>query len=673
MFFPPIELASRAHVRTIEQYRSMYHRSIHERDQFWTEIAGELYFENLDSSASTHNFDPSRGPVHVKWFEGARTNMAYNCLEKQIENGMGDKRALIFEANDEINCTEFTFRELLVEVETFAKFLIAHGVQKGDRVVMYLPMIPALPIAMLACSRIGAVHSVVFAGYSAKSLAQRVHDCKAKMVITASASRRAEKIIPLKKIVDEAMEICKSDGFCVNKVVVKHNADIEIEGVPHVEDVPFHSDRDLWWNESVAEFRTDGKPAPIEFLDSCDTAFILYTSGSTGKPKGVVHSVGGYQTYVYATSKFVFDLHAGEDVLFCTADLGWITGHSYGLYGPLLNGCATVLFEGVPTYPDAGVWWQTVDKYDVTVFYTSPTALRTLQGYGEDPVKRSSRASLRILGTVGAPISSETWLWYHSVVGDDKLPICDTWWQTETGGHIITPLPGATPLKASSATFPFFGIVPVLLDPKDGTEIQGEGEGCLCIKEPWPGMFLDVHGAHERYENSYFKVYEGGYYFSGDGARRDSDGYLFITGRLDDVMNVSGHRIGTAEVESALVQHSSCIEAAVVSIAHEVKGESIVAYVILDPSRSIEKRSSLEIHQRELITNVRMEIGPFAAPERVVIVKDLPKTRSGKIMRRILKKIAAGDVDDFGDVSALADPGVVDEIIKAERHARGTR
>ena len=684
IFRPPSELAATAHVRTMEQYRSMYHRSVKQPETFWSEIAGELKWdpEDLDvlDTKLAYNFDPKQGDVFVRWFEGAKTNMAYNCLELQIERGLGDSPALIFEANDELDSTTFTFKELLVEVSTVSKFLVAQGVRKGDRVVMYLPMIPALPIACLACARIGAVHSVVFAGYSAKSLAQRIMDCQAKLVITASASRRGEKIIPLKKIVDDALEICAAvpGGSVVERVLVKHNADLDvaIDGVLHRKDshVPFNANRDMWWNESLADYRMDGKPAPIEYLDSLDTAFILYTSGSTGRPKGIVHSVGGYQTYTYATSKFVFDLKPGQDVVFCTADIGWITGHSYSLYGPLLNGCSTILFEGHPTYPDPSVWWRICDKHKVTVFYTSPTALRTLQGYGEDPVRRTSRASLRILGTVGEPISTETWLWYREVVGDDTLPIVDTWWQTETGGHVITPLPGATPLKPASAGFPFFGVVPALLDPKDGTEIQGEGEGCLCFKgPPWPGIFNDVHGAHERYESSYFKIFEGGYYASGDGARRDADGYYYITGRLDDVMNVSGHRIGTAEVESALVQHPSCIEAAVVSIGHEIKGETIVAFVILDPSRKNEQSTPAESAERELISNVRMEIGPFAAPERVIVVNDLPKTRSGKIMRRVLRKIATGNVDDFGDLSALADATVLESVIRAELQTRSAR
>lgn len=646
---------------------------------FWSEIAGELRwetaFDGVDKPEEVleWNFDPSKGEVYVKWFAGGKTNMSFNCLDLQIERGLGDSPALIFEANDAVNSRIFTFNELREEVSTFSKFLVAQGIGKGDRVIMYLPMIPMMPIAMLACARIGAVHSIVFAGYSAKSLAQRVVDCQAKMIITASASRRGKKIIPLKKIVDEALEICmQNDGFSPDRVVVKGNADTRIDDTPflNIDDVPFNPQRDLWWDDDISQYRMDEKPDPMEFIDSLDPAFILYTSGSTGKPKGVVHALGGYLVYAYATSKFVFDLHPGEDIVFCTADLGWITGHSYTLYGPLLNGCATVLFEGTPTYPNAEIWWNIVDKHRVTIFYTSPTALRTLQGFGDAPVHKSSRATLRILGTVGEPIAKETWLWYHEIIGDKKLPIVDTWWQTETGGHIITPLPGATPLKPSSATFPFFGVEPVLLDPVDGHEIDGEGEGSLCIKRPWPGIFMDVHGAHERYEKSYFKVFEGGYYASGDGARRDADGYLYVTGRLDDVMNVSGHRIGTAEVESALVQHPICIEAAVVSIGHEIKGETIVAFVILDPLR---KKEATQYPEQELVFKVRAEIGPFAAPERVIVVKNLPKTRSGKIMRRILKKIAAGNIEDLGDVSALADPGSIEHCIQAEQRARGTR
>jgi len=668
VYEPSIDAQKRAYVSSMTQYSTMYARSIADKATFWTEIASELYWREplRAEDALDFNMDPARGDVFARWWATKHTNLAYNCLDVQIERGFGDAPALIFEANDEGNSTTFTYRELLDEVKTVAKFFVANGISKGDRIVLYLPMIPALPIAMLACARIGAVHSVVFAGYSAAALAQRIVDCQAKMLICASASRRGNKVISLKAIADEALELCeKKAGFRVEKVMVKHNADMDVSAdVPFIDadSIPFNPERDFWWNESIAFYRnTSIADAPVAWLESNETAFILYTSGSTGKPKGVVHSVGGYMTYVYATSKFVFDLRPTEDTMFCTADLGWVTGHSYGLYGVLLCGAATLLFEGTPTYPDPGVWWRLVDKHDISVFYTSPTALRALQAFGDDYVKASSRASLRILGSVGEPISPDTWRWFHKVVGENRIPVCDTWWQTETSGHVITPLPGATPLKAGAATFPFFGIEPAILNAQ-GQEIEGEGEGYLCFKSPWPGLFRDVHAAHERYENSYFKVFPGGYYFSGDGARRDADGYIFITGRMDDVLNVSGHRIGTAELESALVLHPACVEAACVGIEHKIKGEAIVAFAILDK----QERQS-EVTEWHLINNVRKEIGPFAAPERVFIVDALPKTRSGKIMRRVLRKIAAGKTspEDFGDVSTLADPTVVEKLVAA--------
>jgi acetyl-CoA synthetase len=655
--WPSEKVSKRSRVGYFGQYKSMHHRSVQRPDAFWNEMASELFWlDDVEESESSWSFDEA-APKN-EWFKGIRTNVCYNCLDRNMEAGLEHRTALIFEANDPKHSQKYTYAELLFEVDALAKTMLAYGVQPGDRVVIYAPMIPVLPISMLACARIGAVHSVVFAGFSAASLAQRIKDCQPKLVITASASRRGTKLIPLKKIVDEALSLCDGDGVRVDKVIVQHNTDIKME-VVNMED-----ERDVWYYVATKDFRYDKKSAPIHWSDGTDPLFILYTSGSTGKPKGIVHSVGGYMTYVYTTSKFVFELQKGE-TMFCTADLGWITGHSYLLYGPLLNGASTVLFEGMPTFPDPGIWWRLVDKYKVSVFYTSPTALRTLRAFGENPVKASSRHSLKILGSVGEPIDIETWNWYRATVGDDSLPVLDTWWQTETGGHVITPLPGATPLKAGSATFPFFGIVPAIIDPSDGSVIEGEGEGCLCFSTGWPGLMQGVYRDEERYR-SFFSTFKG-YYFSGDGARRDSDGFLFITGRLDDVMNVSGHRIGTAEVESALALHERCLEAAVVGIDHEVKGQSIVAFCVLDKTA---RRFSKDDNAKELVTNVRKEIGPFAAPSRIIVVESLPKTRSGKIMRRILRKIAAGKTEDFGDTSTLADPSVIRDIIRAATSTR---
>jgi len=654
--WPSEDVSKRSRVGYFGQYKSMHHRSVQRPHAFWNEMASELFWlDDVEESESRWSFDAEE-PKN-EWFKGIRTNVCYNCLDRNMENGYEHHTALIFEANDPKNCQTYTYAELLFEVDTLAKTMLAYGIQPGDRVVIYAPMIPILPISMLACARIGAVHSVVFAGFSAASLAQRIKDCQPKLVITASASQRGTKLIPLKKIVDEALSLCDGDGVRVKKVIVQHNTDIKMESVNMEEE------RDVWYYVATKDFRFDKRTALIHWSDGTDPLFILYTSGSTGKPKGIVHSVGGYMTYVYTTSKFVFELKPGE-TMFCTADLGWVTGHSYLLYGPLLNGASTVLFEGMPTFPDPGIWWRLVDKYKVSVFYTSPTALRTLRAFGENPVKESLRHSLKILGSVGEPIDIETWNWYRTTVGDDSLPVLDTWWQTETGGVVISPL-SATPLKAGSATFPFFGIVPAIIDPSDGSVIEGEGEGCLCFSTGWPGLMQGVYRNEERYR-SFFSTFKG-YYFSGDGARRDSDGFLFITGRLDDVMNVSGHRIGTAEVESALALHERCLEAAVVGIDHEVKGQSIVAFCVLDKKA---RRFSKDDNAKELVTNVRKEIGPFAAPSRIIMVESLPKTRSGKIMRRILRKIAAGKTEDFGDTSTLADPFVIPEIIRAATSTR---
>jgi acetyl-CoA synthetase len=522
------------------------------------------------------------------------------------------------------------------------------GVQKGDAVAIYLPMLAELPIAMLACARIGAVHSVVFAGFSAESLAQRIIDCKPKALLTCNAVRRGAKVINLKEIVDAALAESSKNGVSVGVCLTYAN-----ESALNKDNTPWKKGRDIWWQDTIPKYKTE---CEVEWVDAEDPLFLLYTSGSTGKPKGVLHTTGGYMVYTATTFKYAFD-YKPNDIYWCTADCGWITGHSYVTYGPLLNGATVVIFEGAPNYPDAGRCWEIVDKYKVTIFYTAPTLLRSLMRSGEEYVRRHSRKSLRVLGSVGEPINPAAWRWFYNVIGDGRCPISDTWWQTETGGFMITPLPGAWPLKPGSATLPFFGVKPAVVD-EHGVELEGECSGFLCIKNSWPGSFRTLFGDHDRYETTYFKPFKG-YYFSGDGCNRDKDGYYWLTGRVDDVINVSGHRIGTAEVESALVSHPHCAEAAVVGVEHEVKGQSIYAFVTLneDVQYSEELRTSLK-------STVRNQIGAFATPDRIHWAPGLPKTRSGKIMRRILRKIASRQLDELGDTSTLADPGVVNQLIE---------
>jgi len=563
-----------------------------------------------------------------------------------VEAGRGDATAVLWEGNDVGDDARLTYKELLDLTCRIANWLKAAGVRKGDRVALYMPMVPELPAAMLACARIGAVHSVVFAGFSSDSLADRLQDAESAVVLTCSGVLRGKKSIGLKAIVDEAAALCAAKGFQVRKCLV-----YEHKAVPRAQ-CPFTEGRDEWWADAVP-----GQPAecPPEWVASEDPLFMLYTSGSTGKPKGVLHTTAGYMVYAATTVKYIFDAKPG-DVYWCTADCGWITGHTYLTYGPLLNGVATVVFEGVPTYPDAGRCWEVVAKYGVTQFYTAPTAIRALMAKGDEYVRKHDRSSLRLLGSVGEPINPEAWRWYHEVVGEGRCPIVDTWWQTETGGIMITPLPGAWATKPGSATLPFFGVQPCVLDPEKGTELEGACEGVLCVKQPWPSMMRTVYGDHERYEATYFQAYPG-YYFSGDGCRRDEDGYYWITGRVDDVINVSGHRIGTAEVESALVLHEACSEAAVVGYEHPIKGQGIYAFITLmdgvEPSEEV---------RQGLVMIVRSKIGAFAAPDCIHWAPGLPKTRSGKIMRRILRKLASGETT-FGDTSTLADPGVVDVLL----------
>jgi acetyl-CoA synthetase len=633
----PADFAAQANIKQA-QYQEMYQRSLKDPEGFWGEQAEEYvsWFKKWDKVV---DWSFGKEDLHIEWFKGAKLNVSYNCLDRHLET-RGDQVAIIWEGDNPNEDRKITYRELHAEVSKFANVLKARGVKKGDRVSLYLPMIPEAAVAMLACTRIGAVHSIVFGGFSPDALRDRILDSDCQVVITADQSMRGGKKVPLKANADKAIAQCPHVHTCL---VVKRGGD----------PVEWHEPRDVWYHEAMADASAD---CPAEEMDSEDPLFILYTSGSTGKPKGVLHTTGGYLLQAAMTHKLVFDYKDGE-VYWCTADVGWVTGHTYIVYGPLTNGAISLMFEGIPTYPDISRFWQVCDKHNVATFYTAPTAIRSLMGAGEEPVKKTSRKSLRLLGTVGEPINPEAWEWYHRVVGDERCPIVDTWWQTETGAHMITPLPGATPLKPGSATFPFFGVEPVLLDDQ-GVEIDGNpATGNLAIKQPWPSMMRSVYGDHKRFFETYFAMYPG-YYFTGDGARRDEDGYYWITGRVDDVLNVSGHRLGTAEIESALVLHDSVAEAAVVGYPHDLTGQGIYAYVTL--MAGLEGSDELKA---ELIKLVRTEIGPIAKVNIIQWAPSLPKTRSGKIMRRILRKIAANELDTLGDTSTLADPSVVDHLV----------
>jgi len=639
----PEKVKQNAFISGKDQYEKLYERSIEEPDAFWSEIADEYidWFKKWDT-VEDYNFDMRKGPIYVKYFEGGKLNVSYNCLDRHLDT-RGDKVALQFEGNEPGDDKGYTYKELHELVCKFANVLKAHGVTKGDRVCIYLPMIPELAIAMLACTRIGAIHSIVFGGFSADSLKDRIIDSGAKLVITCDGTFRGAKAVPQKANADAAVKSCPS---VENMIVVKRVGDrIECN---------WKEGFDLWWHEEMAKVDAACEP---EWMDAEDPLFILYTSGSTGKPKGVQHTTGGYLTYVAYTHKMIFDYHE-DDIYWCTADIGWVTGHSYIVYGPLANGATSVMFEGVPNYPDVSRFWQIVEKYKITLFYTAPTAIRAIAKEGNEWVKKADISSLRILGTVGEPINPEAWNWYYNVIGRGECPIVDTWWQTETGGILITPLPGATAIKPGMATVPFMGVWPVLLDDEGNEVADVVASGALAMKKPWPGMMRGVYGDPQRFQETYFEQFPG-YYTAGDGARRDKDGYYQITGRIDDVINVSGHRMGTAEVESALVAHPDVAEAAVVGYPHELKGQSIYAYVTL--KTGVEKTDELK---KELVKHVRSEIGPIATPEKIQWADGLPKTRSGKIMRRILKKVAAGEIDDLGDTTTLADPSVVDVIVK---------
>ena len=631
----PAALAASAHIGA-EQYAAMYDQSINDPDAFWAGQA-EQFVSWHKKWDKVQDWDYDK--VDIKWFTGAQLNVSYNCLDRHLET-RGDDVAIIWEGDDPAVDKKITYRELHREVCRFANVLKARGVGKGDRVSIYMPMIPEAAVAMLACARIGAVHSVVFGGFSPEALKDRILDSDCRVVVTADETVRGGRTTPLKANTDKALAQCPD----VHSVIVVRRSGA---------DVDWTAGRDVWYHEQVEQAADD---CPPEVMDAEDPLFILYTSGSTGKPKGVLHTSGGYLLYTALTHKYVFDYRDGE-VYWCTADVGWVTGHSYIIYGPLCNGAVTLMFEGVPTYPDAGRFWQVVDKHRVNIFYTAPTALRALMGQGDEFVKKHGRGSLRVLGSVGEPINPEAWEWYYHVVGEGRCPIADTWWQTETGGVLIAPYPGATALKPGSATRPCFGVEPCLVDDK-GNELEGAVSGALCLKRSWPGQMRTVYGDHQRFIDTYFKTFPG-MYFTGDGARRDEDGYYWITGRVDDVINVSGHRMGTAEVESALVLHDAVTEAAVVGFPHDIKGQGIYAYVTLMQ----ESEPSPEL-RRELVLHVRKEIGPIASPDEIQWAPGLPKTRSGKIMRRILRKIAANELDNLGDTSTLADPAVVDDLIE---------
>lgn len=619
-------------------YEKFYEKSINDPEGFWWEQALNIDWYKPFTKDAIKKVNFSKDNLEIKWFYDGKLNVSYNCIDRHLKT-KSDNTAIIWEGDNPNESKNITYKELHAEVCLMANVLKQRGVKKGDRITIYMPMIPEASYAMLACARIGAIHSVVFGGFSPDSIADRIIDCKSDFIITADEGYRAGKIIPLKNNVDEALKRCEN----VKSVLVIKRTGNEINMEPN---------RDVWWHEEKLTVDSICEP---EIMNAEDPLFILYTSGSTGKPKGVLHTTGGYIVYASITHKYVFDYKDG-DVYWCTADVGWVTGHSYIVYGPLANGAKTLMFEGVPNYPTSSRFWEVIDKHQVNIFYTAPTAIRALMKEGDGPVKRTKRNSLRLLGSVGEPINPEAWNWYYKIIGEEKCPIVDTWWQTETGGILITPLPGATDLKPGSATKPFFGISPALVD-NEGNKLEGEAEGNLILETSWPGQMRTVYGDHKRFADTYFSTFKG-VYFTGDGAKRDADGYWWITGRVDDVINVSGHRMGTAEVESALVSNENVAESAVVGYPHDIKGQGIYAYVTLT-----DNTAPTEELRKELLLWVRKEIGPIATPDLIQWAPSLPKTRSGKIMRRILRKIAANEHDQLGDISTLADPGVVKDLI----------
>eukprot|EP01135_Chromosphaera_perkinsii_P006125 Nk52_evm1s410 gene=Nk52_evmTU1s410 len=645
VFLPNKEWAVNSHVNSVEQYKRMYKESIENPGKFWGKIASEFHWEKKWDREMSYNYNMNDGPVEIKWFENGVTNICYNAVDRHVANGKGDQVAFFWEGNAIGTDGKVTFAELQKKVCKFANVLKSQGVKKGDRVAVYLPMIIELPVVTLACARIGAIHNIVFAGFSAEALASRLHASGAKVLVVADGAFRGTKPILLKDIADAGIAACEKLGHSVKScIVVKHVGDKVKSKTDAKRDVDF-----------ATAMKSASEDCPIEWMDAEDPLFMLYTSGSTGTPKGVLHSVGGYMIYSATTFKYSFD-YMDKDIYFCSADVGWITGHTYVVYGPLLNGATSVMFEGIPTYPDSGRYWDIIDKYEVTQFYTAPTAIRSLIRCGDEYVEKYSLKSLRVLGTVGEPINPEAWMWFYEKVGRGKCSVNDTYWQTESGGHLIMTFPGAHPMKPGCAGVPFFGVEPVVVD-KDGNELEGECAGYLVMRKPWPGQMRSVYGDHNRFEKTYFSQFKG-YYCSSDGCVRDKDGHIWITGRIDDVINVSGHRIGTAEIESSFVNHPAVSEAASVGYPHAVKGEGIYVYVTL--KLGLEFTPEIE---KELKMQVRKDIGAYAMPDIIQNAPGLPKTRSGKIMRRILRKIAHDQSDELGDISTLADPSVVKVLI----------